>query len=110
MCGQVHTSTGCKLVLDGGQQMTNEKDRVEAKAWLDRSVYGPENTTERLADRFAAYRSESVKAERERCIIKIRSLAYEGKGMTNYGANKYNEALGDAEDAILSDDQEARNG
>jgi hypothetical protein len=41
--------------------------------------------------------------ERRNAAEKIRALAYEGKGMTSYGADQYNEALGDAETAILGE-------
>lgn len=98
--------------------MTNEKAREEALPWRDakdmvwklRECKDYDDQARMLQSLACNLRTEAVKAERERCIIKIRSLAYEGKGMTNYGANKYNEALGYAEDAILSDDQEANNG
>ena len=43
-----------------------EKDREEAKAWLDRKVIHPENTTERLANFIARTRAEAVREERER--------------------------------------------
>jgi hypothetical protein len=41
--------------------------------------------------------------ERRKAVETIRARAYEGKSLTNYGADQYNDALGDAETAILDE-------
>ena len=47
-----------------------EKDREDAKAWLDRKVIHPENTTEELANFIALIRAEaSEKAAREEMVL-----------------------------------------
>jgi len=47
---------------------------------------------------------ESLLLDEKKEIVKnIQELAYKGKGMTNYGADQYNEALVDAEVVIIGD-------
>lgn len=134
MCGQVHTSTGCKLVLDGGPQMTNEKDREMPRCTLSDEAladnltewaiklaktgggawdlrvpvdwnHDPDMLMTEAADRLR-FRAEAVKAERERLNPYLQH--------TKKCALSFNHAMvyecTCGLSAILSDDREADRG